>query len=119
MCYVIVNVKKSSVILMNLFVMDFVSLNNCTLCRPCCEHISDPCNWMAQVKSGERCQNRVAGFGLNGAYMKIRTPNSPCSDFWGQGKLTPLDTWSSPTLGLASVLMLRPISPEVVLFPDF
>ena len=29
------------------------------------------------------------------------------------------DTWSCPTLGLASVLMLRPMSPELVLFPDF
>ena len=28
-------------------------------------------------------------------------------------------TTSSPTLGLASVLMLRPISPELVLYPDF
>ena len=33
--------------------------------------------------------------------------------------LTPPDTWSCPTLGLASVLMLRPISPELVLFLDF
>ena len=29
-------------------------------------------------------------------------------------KLTPPDTWSCPTLGLANVLMLRPISPELV-----
>ena len=36
-----------------------------------------------------------------------------------QRKLTPPDTWSCPTLGLASVLMLRPISPELVLFLDF
>ena len=36
-----------------------------------------------------------------------------------QRTLTPPDTWSCPTLGLASVLMLRPISPELVLFPDF
>ena len=36
-----------------------------------------------------------------------------------QGTLTPPDTWSCPTLGLASVLMLRPISPELVLFLDF
>ena len=35
-----------------------------------------------------------------------------------QGTLTPPDTWSCPTLGLASVLMLRPISPELVLFLD-
>ena len=32
---------------------------------------------------------------------------------------SPPETWSCPTLGLASVLMLRPISPELVLFPDF
>ena len=36
-----------------------------------------------------------------------------------QRTLTPPDTWSCPTLGLASVLMLRLISPELVLFLDF
>ena len=36
-----------------------------------------------------------------------------------QRTLTRPDTWSCPTLGLASVLMLRLISPELVLFPDF
>ena len=36
-----------------------------------------------------------------------------------QRTLTPPDTWSCPTVGLACVLMSRPISPELVLFPDF
>ena len=36
-----------------------------------------------------------------------------------QRTLTHPYTWSCLTLGLASVLMLRPISPELVLFPDF
>ena len=36
-----------------------------------------------------------------------------------QRTLTPPDTWSCPTLGLACVLMSRPISPERVLFQDF
>ena len=36
-----------------------------------------------------------------------------------QRTLTPPDTWSCPVLGLACVLMSRPISPELVLFPDF
>ena len=36
-----------------------------------------------------------------------------------QRTLTPPDTWSCPTLGLACVLMSRPISPELVLFQDF
>ena len=36
-----------------------------------------------------------------------------------QKTLTPPDTWSCPTLGLASVLMLRPMSPELVLLLDF
>ena len=36
-----------------------------------------------------------------------------------QRTLTPPDTWSCPTLGLAYVLMSRPISPELVLSPDF
>ena len=35
-----------------------------------------------------------------------------------QGTLTPPDTWSCPTLGLACVLMLRPIFSELVLSPD-
>ena len=35
-----------------------------------------------------------------------------------QRTLTPPDNWSCPTWGLASVLMLRPISPELVLFPN-
>ena len=36
-----------------------------------------------------------------------------------QRTLSPPDTWSCPTLGLACVLMSRPISPERVLSPDF
>ena len=36
-----------------------------------------------------------------------------------QRTLTPPDTWSCPTLGLACVLMSRPISPKLVLSPDF
>ena len=36
-----------------------------------------------------------------------------------QRTLTPPDTWFCPSFGLACVLMLIPISPELVLFPDF
>ena len=36
-----------------------------------------------------------------------------------QTTLTPPDTWPCPTLGLACVLMSRPVSPDLVLFPDF
>ena len=36
-----------------------------------------------------------------------------------QRTLAPPDTWSCPTFGLACVLMSRPISPELVLSPDF
>ena len=36
-----------------------------------------------------------------------------------QRTLTPPDTWSCPTLGLVSILMLIPISPELVFTPDF
>ena len=36
-----------------------------------------------------------------------------------QGTRTPPDLWSCPTLGLACVLMSRPISPELVLSPEF
>ena len=36
-----------------------------------------------------------------------------------QRTLTPPDIWSCPISGLASVLMLRPISPELVLLSDF
>ena len=38
---------------------------------------------------------------------------------WQQRTLTPSDTWSCPTLGLASVLMFRPSPPELILFLDF
>ena len=34
-------------------------------------------------------------------------------------KPTPPNSWSCPHVGLACVLMLRPISPELVLIPDF
>ena len=47
---------------------------------PCCLHICDSCTCIAQEKSGERYPNSVVSFGLNRAYIKIRTPNSPCSD---------------------------------------
>ena len=36
-----------------------------------------------------------------------------------QRTLTPRDVWSCPPLGLACVLMSRPISPELILSPDF
>ena len=36
-----------------------------------------------------------------------------------QRRLPPPDTWSCPSVGFASVLMLRQISPELVLSPDF
>ena len=36
-----------------------------------------------------------------------------------QRTLTPPETWSCPTLGLACVSMSRPISPVLGLFPDF
>ena len=36
-----------------------------------------------------------------------------------QNALTPPSNWSCPTLGFAFVLMPRPISPELILFPDF
>ena len=47
---------------------------------PCCLHICDSCTRIAQEKSGERYPNRVVSFGINRAYIKIRTPNSPCTD---------------------------------------
>ena len=47
---------------------------------PCCLHICDSCTRVAQEKSGERYPNSVVSFGLNRAYIKIRTPNSPCTD---------------------------------------
>ena len=47
---------------------------------PCCLHICDSCTRIAQEKSGERYPNSVVSFGLNRAYIKIQTPNSPCTD---------------------------------------
>ena len=50
-------------------------------------------------------------------YIVFRTyaTSAACS----QRMVTPPEYWSCPILGLGSVLMLRPISPELVLFPDF
>ena len=47
--------------------------------------------------------------------LNFLTKSAACQ----QRTLTPPDTWSCPTLWIASFLMLRPISPELVLFPDF
>ena len=47
-------------------------------------------------------------------FHKIYATGAACQ----QRTLTPPDTWSCPTLGLACVLMSRPISPELVLSPD-
>ena len=65
---------------MKLFVMDFFSLNNCTLCRPCYLHISNPCTCMAYMKSGKEYPNRIASFGLIKAHINFRAPNLPCTD---------------------------------------
>ena len=49
-----------------------------------------------------------------------RFPRNICNGCGCQQRtLTPPDTRSCPTLGLASVLMLRPISPELVFFWTF
>ena len=47
--------------------------------------------------------------------IETHTTGAACQ----QRTLTPPDTWSRPTLGLACVLISRPISPELVLSPDF
>ena len=65
---------------MNLFVMDSFSLNNHSLCRQCCWHITDSCTYMDYVKSMEEYPNKVARLGLNRAYIKIRKPNLPCTE---------------------------------------
>ena len=52
---------------------------------------------------------------LNIGYHRASSTGVACR----QGALTLPDTWSCPTLGLACVLMSRPISPELVLSPDF
>ena len=53
--------------------------------------------------------------GNNWGFHRTFAADAACQ----QRTLTPLDTWSCPTLELASVLMSRLISPELVLFPDF
>ena len=50
-----------------------------------------------------------------GAFLRTYATGAACQ----QRTLTPPDTWSCPTLGLAYVLMSRPIFPELVLSPDF
>ena len=47
-------------------------------------------------------------------YLIVRGVNDNATDAACQHRtLNPLDTWSCPTLGLACVLMLKPISPEL------
>ena len=52
---------------------------------------------------------------LNIGFQRASATGVAC---W-QGTLTPPDTWSCPAFGLACVLMSRPVSPELVLSPDF
>ena len=56
---------KLYVNLMKLFVIDFFSPHNLTLCGPCCLHISDPCTCIAQVKwvRGTQTELQVSKFG--------------------------------------------------------
>ena len=71
-----------------MLLISFLFINKPSV-APCCLHIT----CIAKVKSGERYSNRVVNFELNRAYMKIRTPNSCCTDnilffeyfygFWG------------------------------------
>ena len=59
-----------------------------------------------------------SGFYLNlsaWCYYRTFATGAACQ----QRTLTPPDTWSCPALELACILTLRPISPELVLFPDF
>ena len=58
-----------------MLLISFLFINKPSV-APCCLHIT----CIAKVKSGERDPNRVVNFGLNRAYMKIRTPNSCCTD---------------------------------------
>ena len=51
---------------------------------------------------------------LNKGFHRASATDVAC---W-QGMLTPPDTWSCPTFGLACILMSRPISPELVLSTD-
>ena len=57
----------------------------------------------------------LPNIGFHRAFQRASAAGSACR----QGTLTPPETWSCPTLGLACVLMSRPISPELVLCPDF
>ena len=58
-----------------LLLISFLFINKPSVAS-CCLHIT----CIAKVKSGERYPNRVVNFVLNRAYIKIRTPNSCCTD---------------------------------------
>ena len=82
-----------------------------------CMHLSSNKCKFEKVPKDIRCERsqKQGNFEKKNTLNKQNICNSACQ----QRTLTPPDTWSCPTLGLASVLMLRPISPELVLFLDF
>ena len=72
------------------------------------------------------CFNRYSFYYRTGPCYRIRHFLSNCVRFtrnicdeWQQRTLTPPDPWFCPILGLLCGLMLRSISPKLVLFPDF
>ena len=72
--------------------------------------LDDTTNWLHFTRFYFLLNLTSLNIGFHGAYAT----GVAC---W-QGTLTPPETWSCPTLGLACVLMSRPISPELVLSPD-
>ena len=62
--------------MMNLFVMNLFSKKSYPMSPMLLTHY-----YMAEVKSGEGYPIKVARFGLNRAYMKIRKPNLPCTEY--------------------------------------
>ena len=76
----------------------------------------DPSEYFSPYKSECNARVSVCSCSLHWpGFHRTFSTGAACQ----QRTLTPPDTWSCPTLGLASVLMLRPISPELVLFLDF
>ena len=88
--------------MIKLFVIDFYSLHNWTLCRPCCVHIFEPCNCTAPVNSGEGYPNKVASFGLNRAFMKMGTPDSRCTGNILQSR-SPVTRWLAGGYGFGEL----------------
>ena len=96
---------------MGKYVIEVLFMQNLKILDISRQHISHIPN-MVNLNCNDRLDDSTKSW-FSGSHRTYAT-GAACQ----QRTLTPPDTWSCPTLGLACVLMSRPISPELVLSPD-